>query len=268
MRTGTLASLLAALLLAAPARAHDYWLAASPTSPARGAEVAISLWVGEDFVAASQKPMDRARTTAFRVVHAAGQDDLLPEAVDGSMPLLRYQPAATGGHLLALERGPTRITMRARKFNHYLEHEGLLAALAARRALVEHHWSARERYTRYLKVFVQVGDGVDSVSTKVLGQRIELVPDRDLAQLRPGDRLGVVLYFEGRPLPGAQVEVFVRGTAGARGQKATSDAAGRVEFSVERAGTWLVRAVHMQRCVGCRDADWESFWAAYGFAVP
>jgi hypothetical protein len=28
-----------------------------------------------------------------------------------------------------------------------------------------------------------------------------------------------------------------------------------------------VRTVHMQRCRGCKDADWESSWAGYSFAV-
>jgi len=40
-----------------------------------------------------------------------------------------------------------------------------------------------------------------------------------------------------------------------------------VEFTLGQRGAWLVRTVHMQRCIGCDDADWESFWAAYSFAL-
>jgi uncharacterized GH25 family protein len=265
MRFTALATIVG-LLLATPVRAHDYWLEFQPLQPAPGGELALSLWVGEDFVAEKQKPMQKDRTSALRHITSTLDENLLPSTTDNSSPLLQLK-LDTGGHLLVLERGVTLITLRARKFNHYLEHEGLHHVLAARRQAVEHHWPGHERYTRHLKAFVQVGEQADGVSMKVLGQRIELVPDRDLATLRPGQRFGVVVLFEGKPLAGAQVEAFVRQPGAPRGQLATSDAAGRVEFTVEQAGAWLVRTLHMQRCLGCRGADWESFWAGYSFAV-
>ena len=40
-----------------------------------------------------------------------------------------------------------------------------------------------------------------------------------------------------------------------------------VHLSVHTRGAWLVRTVHIQRCFGCEDAEWESFWAAYSFAL-
>jgi uncharacterized GH25 family protein len=266
-RRTTLASLVTALLLATPVRAHDYWLEFQPLQPTAGSELDLSLWVGEDFVAESQKPLQKPRTVALRHITNTSDEDLLPVATDGAAPLLRRNLASAGGHLLVVERDAAHITMRARKFNHYLEHEGLHHALSERRQALEHLWPASERYTRHLKAFVQVGNAADGVSMKVLGQRLELVPDRDLATLEPGDRLGVVVLFAGQPLTGLQVEAFVRDGGAARGQKATSDAAGRVEFSVGQSGAWLVRTVHMQRCRGCKDADWESSWAGYSFAV-
>jgi uncharacterized GH25 family protein len=261
--------LYAALLLVAPdARAHDYWLEFQPLHPPADAELALTLWVGEDFAAEAEKPMQRHRTAALRHVTRAGDEDLLPRAVDGAAPLARVRLAA-GGHLFSLERNLARIDMRALKFNRYLRHEGLRAALAERKRSGERLRRARERYTRHLKAFVQVGDAADGVSTRVLGQRLELVPDRELAGLRPGERFGVVLRFEGAPLAGAQVEAFVRPPGGGapRGQLGVTDAAGRVEFAATEAGAWLVRTVHMQRCRGCADADWESLWAGYAFAL-
>lgn len=251
-----------------PARAHDYWLEFAPLRPAVGAELALSLWVGEDFVAEEEKPMQRARMVALRHITRDGDVDLLPGAREGATPLQRVKLRAAGGHLLAVERDPSHITLRALKFNKYLKHEGLLAALAERRRAGERLRRASERYTRYLKAFVQVGDEADGVSTRVVGHRIELVPERDLAALAVGERLAMAVRFEGKALPGVQVEAFVRGGDGAvRGQVATADAAGRVEFLVGEGGAWVVRTVHMQRCTGCADAQWESFWTAYSFAV-
>ncbi len=251
------------------AQAHDYWLEFSPLQPTPGAEVAVSLWVGEDLVPLEQKVMQTARTVRWQRVHQAGSEDLLEAAKDGQKPVLRQAFTEAGGHLLALERDISKISLRARKFNRYLEHEGLTAIVAERRKLGERWRRGRERYSRYLKAFVQVGDTIDEVSTKVLGHRLELVPVHDLAAMKAGDRLLVQVYFEGRPLSGIQVEAFVRGPGGAvRTQVATSDGSGRVEFDANTPGAWLVRTVHMQRCVGCEAIEWESFWAAYSFALP
>lgn len=260
-------SLLTGLLLAAPAHAHDYWLEFQPLQPTVDSELALSLWVGEDFVAEQEKKFEKARFVTLRHITSAGDEDLLSAGIEGAAPVLRFKPGAPGGHLLALERSLVHIRLRARKFNRYLEHEGLGHVLAQRRRAVEHHWPGHERYTRHLKAFVQIGETADGVSTRILGHRIELVPDRELATLKTGERFGVVALFEGKPLAGLQVEAFVRANGTTRGQKATSDAAGRVEFAVEAPGAWLVRTLHMQRCIGCEGADWESFWAGYSFAV-
>jgi len=256
------------LLVAAPAQAHDYWLEFSPWTPQAGGELALSLWVGEDFVAHEQKGMQRERTWVLRHLSATRDEDLRDEAREGAAPIARVVMREAGGHLMVVERTPAHIKMRALKFNRYLKHEGLLPALAERKQAGERLQRARERYTRYLKAFVQVGDVADGQSTRVLGQRIELVPSRDLATVKQGERLAVQVRFEGVPLAGVMVEAFVRDASGkAKGQKQVSDAQGRVEFTLGQRGAWLVRTVHMQRCIGCEDADWESFWTGYSFAL-
>ncbi|PCC71798.1 Uncharacterized conserved protein, contains GH25 family domain [Nannocystis exedens] len=259
---------LAAFCLAFPARAHDYWLEFSPLSPAAGGALALSLWVGEDFTAEAQKAMERRRLVSLRQITALGELDLLAQARDGAAPFLDLRLGGAGGYLFGLERDASHIELKPLKFNRYLRHEGLGAAFAERKRAGERWQPGRERYTRYLKSFVQVGDPVDGVSTRVLGHRLELVPDRDLAAVRPGDRLGVQLQFLGEPLAGATVEAFARGRDGrVVAQAATTDADGRARFTVAASGPWLLRAVHMRRCAGCKDADWESFWSSYGFAV-
>jgi len=257
-----------ATLAAAPARAHDYWLEFQPATPTAGGELTAALWLGQDFIPEAQTAIQDARALSLRHLTRSLDLDLLPRARQGVAPLLRLGLAAPGGHLLALERDTTRIQLRARRFNRYLEEEGLHAALAERRRSGELWRRGTERYQRYLKAFVQVGDAPDAVSTRVLGHRLELVPERDLATVQVGERLGVRVLFEGRPLAGVQVEAFARGAAasGPRGQAGVTDGGGRTEFTVHAPGTWLVRTVHMQRCVGC-EVQWESYWAAYSFAL-
>lgn len=245
-------------LSAAPARAHDYWLEFQPLSPTTGAELALSLWVGEDFVAEAEKAMQQARTVALRHLSSTADEDLLPGTREGATPLVQVRLTEPGGHVFGLERDPSHIQLRALKFNRYLKHEGLSAAFAERKQAGERLRRARERYHRYLKAFVQVGDKADGISTKILGHQIELVPERDLATLRPGDTLGVQLRFEGKPLPGAKIEAFHRSARGATvaGQAAVADANGRIEVTIDHSGAWLLRTVHMRRCTACTDAEW------------
>ena len=75
--------------------------------------------------------------------------------------------------------------------------------------------------------------------------------------------------FAGKPLAGAKIEGFVKAAhdAPVAAQAAVSDAQGRVVVKITEPGMWLVRTVHMRRCAGCVDADWESFWTSFGFAV-
>jgi len=251
------------------ARADDYWLEFQPLQPSAHSELALSLWLGRDFIPEAQQAMQQARTVALRHITRVGDTDLLPRTRDGVLPLLRLRLGEPGGHLLSLERDTSRVQLRARTFNRYLESEGLLEVLAERRRSGESWQRANERYTRYLKTFVQVGEVADGVSTRVVGQRLELVPDRDLAALKAGERLGMTVLFEGRPLANAQVEAFTRGAEGTPvlPQVATTDSSGRAELQLAEAGTVLVRTVHMQRCVGCSDAQWESFWSVYSFAA-
>ncbi len=260
---------LALALVANTVRAEDYWLEFQPLQPAPGSELAVSLWLGKSFIPEAQQAMQQARTVALRHITSAGDVDLLPSTRDGATPLLRLHLVQPGGHLLSLERDAARVQLRARNFNRYLEDEGLLVPLTARRRAGERWSRGKERYSRYLKAFVQVGELTDGVSTRILGQRLELVPERDLAELKIGEKLGVRVLFEGRPLAGAQVEAFTRGPADSHplGPPASSDHTGRVEFTLSEPGTVLLRTVHMQRCIGCDDAQWESFWAAYSFAA-
>ena len=256
-------------LAAIPAQAHDYWLEFQPAAPTPGDELSVALWLGEGFIPEAQTAIQAARAVSLHHITRFRDLDLLPRARLGVAPLLRLGLALPGGHLLALERETTRVQLRARRFNRYLEQEGLHDALAERKMSGELWRRGTERYQRYLKAFVQVGDELDAVSTRVLGHRLEVVPERDLASLKVGETLGVRVLFEGRPLAGAQVEAFARnaGPVVPQGQAGVTDAAGRAEFTVGETGTWLVRTVHMQRCVGCEEIQWESFWAAYSFAL-
>src|SRR5688500_14884736 len=120
-------------LTATTAHAEDYWLEFQPLQPSAGSELALSLWLGKDFIPEAQQAMQQARTVALRHISRAGDTDLLPRTREGVLPLLRLRLGDPGGHLLSLERDTSRVQLRARTFNRYLENEGLLGVLAERK---------------------------------------------------------------------------------------------------------------------------------------
>jgi uncharacterized GH25 family protein len=268
----TLRALVAMVAIAATAtaaHAHDYWLLPAQLVLPGDGEVAISQYVGEDFVAHDERALKRARFPRLVHLHAGASEDLAASAVDGAKPMLRVSMRGGGGHLIVADRNASNIEMAPGKFETYLEHEGLGAIVKERALLGESQKPGRERYTRYLKALVQVGGARDETYGARVGQRIEIVPEANPVFVEPGGVLPVVIWFDGAPVAGVRVEAFSRDAADAahvRAASYTTDAAGRIRVAIDRRGAWLLRLTHMVRCAGCADADWESFWGAYTFA--
>jgi uncharacterized GH25 family protein len=255
-----------ALAAAAPAHAHDYWMVPSELVVPGDRDVTVSLFVGEDFVAKSEKPFERARFTKLVHLHGGATEDLAGAGVDGSIPMVRLPLRGAGGHLIVVERNPSRIELPADRFETYLRHEGLGAVIAERARLGESGKPGRERYSRYLKTLIQVGRARDQTAVAITGQPLEIIPEADPVFVEPGGTLAVTVRFRGRFLAGARVEAFSRSGADIRGATYTTDAAGRIPVTIDRRGVWLLRMVHMIRCEACPDVDWESFWSSYTFA--
>ena len=264
--------LLAAGLLAgtAPARAHDYWFEADPVAPRPGDSTAVRLWVGHHMVSEVERKLQLAKTPSFRVHGTAGTTDLLAGAKDDALPAARFTPARAGGHLVAMERNASFIELEAKKFETYLKDEGLERIVLDREKRDETEKPGRERYARCLKLYLAAGPvpAGDETYGRTVGHLLEIVPLRDPAALRPGDRLPVAVTFAGRPLADAAIGLLNRSGALTGAQRAKTDAAGRAEFVVWERGLWVVRLVHMIRApAGDPQADWESTWGAYSFYV-
>lgn len=262
----------AGLLVAAPAVAHDFWVVPAELvmpEPKEAKVIDVSLYVGEHFVAESEKPFQRDRLVTFQHVHGGKRDDLLSAKPalfeDGKPPLARLPVQGAGGHLLAMDRVAINIELTAPRFDDYLAHEGLGHLVTERARLGEREKPGRERYSRYLKTLIQVGDARDDSFKEVTGAALELVPEQNPVFVESGATLPVQIRFRGQPLPGVRLEALSRDGADIRSAMITADGAGIARVPIDRKGVWLLRMVHMVRCEGCPDADWESFWTSYTF---
>lgn len=259
---------LLALLLAAHATAHDYWLEAdSFFLPADAADARVHLHLGEALQSEEERPFQKERTARFKLISAAGTQDLIPSTPDGQTPVARLSFGKAGNYLLAMERKASTIKLDALKFEEYLAAEGLDSVILERRRSGESGKEGRENYSRYLKILLQVGADRDETFGQNVGHMLEITPTTNPYRLKVGDKFSVRVTFDGHPLAGAQIFAHNRHQGSVRTQVAVTSGDGVATFAHERPGVWLVRLVHMRRCAGagCGGSDWESFWGALTF---
>lgn len=256
-----------ALLLAAQATAHDFWIEPASFTPLPGQPVMVRLRVGEGFSGDAVARPPTASLHRFVLVDAASRASVTLPGRAGADPAGQFRLAAEGNYVIGFHGKPNAIELAAEKFNAYLEEEGLESVLAWRAERGHLMRSAREIYSRCAKSLVQAGlaQGEGVPADHALGFALELIAERAPSLLRAGESLPVRLLHEGRPLAGALVVAYSRGEV-KRKIALRSDAEGRVQLPLGRAGTWLVKAVHMRAAAPDSGVDWESLWASLTFS--
>ncbi|HIK91851.1 MAG TPA: DUF4198 domain-containing protein [Planctomycetes bacterium] len=256
-----------AVFVTHPVAAHDYWLQPQQYFLSPDESTAVQLFVGDHFVSESERSFHAKKTTAFQMISKNGTVNLKAKVTDGRKPVCTITPTQSGNHLVVMERDWSHIELKAEKFDNYLKHEGLSNIVELRRKAGEENAVGRERYCRYLKALVQVGGRFDETYKQRIGHRLEILPQANPYLLDEADSLTVLVLFDGEPLRGAQVAAYNRHSDDTKTQEARTGEDGQVKFTLDRSGLWLIRLVHMQRCNGVPDIEWESFWAAYSFQM-
>jgi uncharacterized GH25 family protein len=253
------------VLLSAPAvRAHDFWIEPSTLTPAPGQRVAVRLRVGME-LRGDPVPRDPNLTKRFTAVGPTGESAV--PGIPNTEPAGFAAFAAPGLYTVVYDSGRTPLDLDAAKFAEHLTQEGLetISALRARRG--QSAAGAKEVFSRCAKSLVAVGSGTGLGYDRVLGQRLELVAEKNPYALAGGGDLPVRLLYQGKPLASALVVALQKDRPEAR-VAVRSDAKGRALLKLDRPGFWLVKAVHMIPAPQETGADWESFWASLTFGVP
>jgi len=259
--------------MAAPARAHEFWLAPSAYRASAGDTVSLRVYVGTGF-RGELKPYAPSRTVRF-LLRATRELDLSRAARNGDRVMARFVAPDDGGALVAYQSNFADIELPSADFDRYLADEGLDAVRAAR-AQKPSGATARERYARSPKTWIA---GTDSTrASRPVGLDYELVP-----RGAPGARsaLTVQVLFRGRPLAGALVRAWHRPLAdpthpvdaAARDSvapvlRARTDGRGLATLAIDAYGEWMLSSVHMRPSADREEADWESYWASLTFAKP
>jgi hypothetical protein len=260
-------------------QAHDFWLEPDNFTPEKDQQVSIRLKEGVGF-RGDTLPYIEEWFNDFSAVTAAGREPVT--SLTGNDPAAEIT-ADSGAILLGYQSNRSFVDLAAKKFNQYLEDEGIEFIRAARIAAGEDDLSAPEYFIRCAKALIQPiatksflqrffssgnssGNKAQEIYKSNLGYTLELIPAANPYDLNPGDSLTFELLYRGKPIEGLQVQAFTREHPD-EAQKIRTNEAGLATVRFDKAGTWMVKAVQIQAIIGDPKARWQSYWATYLFTV-
>lgn len=267
----------AELLGARIAQAHEFWFEPLTVSLAAGDTARLDLRVGEFF---EGEPMgfSAPQTIGLRQYTASGSKDLralLPPPSQSAVATLNLPLPAPGSYLFAFDSQPNQISLPAGTFHAYLHDEGLDFIKKQREAAGSAEKPGRERYRRHVKTLLRVGDAASAGTTTAAaadktyatrtGQRLEIVPSNDPLAMKPGDALGLQVWFDDKPLAGALLKAWNRQSGQTLIIRAKTSVDGKATFNLPYAGGWMISVVHMVPAKGAKDIDWDSLWGNLSF---
>ncbi len=97
---------------------------------------------------------------------------------------------------------------------------------------------------------------------------LEIVPERNPYNLGPARKLPLLVYYEGRPLPGALVKLTKLEQDAKPAAVQRTDGAGRTTFNVPRQGKWQLNVIWTKPISGNPKADFDTTFSSLSFGYP
>jgi hypothetical protein len=262
--TDTLRAALLALCLAAPAAAHEFWIAPADYILDPGQDLVAELRVGEGFVGDTLSYFPPS-FVAFDLL--AGEDRIPLPGRMGDDPALNVSGLPEGLLTLVYVSQPSEVTYDDPEvYARFLETEGLqdIAARNAERGLDP--VGMTERFTRHARALVAsgAGEGAD----RPAGLRLEIV-----AETNPyaGDtpEIALQVLLDGGPHGAAPLRVLARGPDGTVTEtRHATDAEGRARIPAPPGAEILANTVWLEETDPATGAPWHSHWASLTFRRP
>lgn len=251
----------------ATANAHEFWISPEAYVTPKGGEVQAQLRVGEEFGGASYA-FNENRFTRFDLVMG---NQVTPVAGRlGDTPALNMIAPAEGLVIIVHETGDNLLTYKGmKKFTKFAKHKDFEWAVQshAERALPTERFM--ERYRRYAKSLVAVGNGEGADREVGLKTEIMALANPYTDQM---DTFPVKVLLDGKPRADTQIELFDKGPDGkVEITLHRTNAEGIGTFPVTAGHEYLVDAVQL---LPLDEGDptkfpvWESVWASLTFKIP
>lgn len=258
---------LALVGLPGAALAHEFWIEPQSYQVEPGADMVAVLRVGQEFGGVEQAYLER---NFVRFDLDCGDGPVPVEGRAGDRPAMTVPAPSDGLCVVIHQTRDYSLTYREwDKFVNFVTHKDFKTALADHAARGLPQTDFIERYSRYAKSLIAVGDGDGSDSEAGLLTEIVAEANPYTDDLSAG--LPVRVLYEGKPRVDTQVELFEKAPEGAvEITLHRTDAEGRVSLPVRAGHSYLVDAVVFRELTPVAENDpvWESLWAALTFAVP
>lgn len=187
---------------------------------------------------------------------------------------LKFKTGKSGTYLASVNTKARVFELTAEDFNGYLEHDGVLDVLEARKKNGKLNDAAVESYAKSAKVLLQVGDNNSDDYKDVMGYPVEFIPTTNPYKAKSGSKITFQLLKNRKPLAGQLVYV------GNRAPSAKPDAHGHThddasvrtnengEFTIEidHTGYWYLRTIDMVESED-PNIDYVSNWATLSFEI-
>ncbi len=247
------------------ANAHEFWLLPKKFKYKTGDVMVLDFMVGENFEGEFWD-LDRHKVEKITLYNRLATIDLTGKEKKEMGSNLEYTFNNVGTQMVALESNNAYIELNPEKFNAYLKEDGLEYILEERKKLGEEFQTSRELYRRYAKLLVQVGDRTDDSYKKMAGLKLEIMPDQNPYNLKPGDYLNCKVYYEGKPEQHALVKVWNHIGNRVFLQNIYTENDGSIRFPISSGGAWMVSTVKMVRAQSDK-AEWQSMWSSLVFGI-
>jgi len=231
-------------VVAAPASAHDFWIALEDFRPDTEATIAADFMVGHG--------MDQSRwpSAAYRFVtlDLVGEDarrTLFPEIVEADSGTMTFDAGVDGDYVLAMASTPAFIRLKSELFNSYIEDEGITPIILHRTAERQMKKPGTEFYSRRGKALLRVGEGGSGeVFTQAVGLTLEITPLADPYSAEAGEEIPVRVTYLGAPVSGAMIHIG-RIDAALEDEPAPlkTGADGEAMFEIPPEGDWYLHVV-------------------------
>lgn len=258
-------ALLFILIFIGVVHAHEFWLWPKKFKYDVGEKMILDFMVGEGFEG-KYWDMNKNKVEKLTLINRTTKVNLLAKVKNSKGNNLEHVFNNVGTHLIAMESNEAFIEQEPEEFAAYLEEDGLDYIIENRLAKGEQLNSARELYTRYAKLLVQVGDRTDDTYKKTAGLKLEIIPSQNPYDLKSGDYMDCKVLYRGNPEPHALVKVWSHVGNRIFLQNIYTESDGAIRFPISNAGPWMVSSVKMVQSRSSR-AEWESMWASLVFEI-
>ena len=262
-------SMLAVLMLAYPAAAHDLWLQPERFGIAQDGPLPVTIHVGHGGDK-NRWGVSTSHIKTFETVTGEGRRDQHATLSLGSGEHDAAPSVAAGAtQVLAMTSDQSISILDADAFNAYVEKEGILPIAQTREKNGHADQPGRELYSRRAKALISACSGGTAVSgdvvTEPVGHTLELVPLTDPSALAAGEELPVRVFYAGEPLQGALLKLSDLAADEAGVSEVRSGKDGTARLTVRAEGPWLLTAIWSRPLQYDRRADFETVFASLSF---